>query len=590
MIKKVKDDGKSSFSKIIYNSEIVEIFTKVADLLDIKGDNEFRIRAYREAVRTIERLPWQIQNLIEEGRDLTKLPGIGKDLEIKIKEIVKTGGLKQLQRLKKQVPEGLTSLLELPALGPKRVHDLYLQLKIKNKQDLRNKLMQNEVSQLKGFGRKITAQLKKALEQDATKKERIKFKTIEQYLKPLTSWISQDKLVKKVFVAGSYRRKKETIGDIDILAISSDPNQVSRRFTRFPEIKDILSQGETKASVITNPSLQVDLRVVVPKSEGAALFYFTGSKAHNIKIRNIALDKGLKVNEYGVFKGGKRIAGQTEKEIYKLLGLDYIPPELREDKGEVEAALNNNLPHLVKLKDLKGDLQMHTKSSDGTSSFEQMAGRAKKLGREYIAITDHSSFIGITQGLDEKKIIKQVAKIKRFNEKISELHVFAGIEVDIKEDGSLDLPNKILKQLDLVVCAIHSKFNLSLEKQTQRLIKAMENPYCNIIAHPTGRIIQKREPYKLNLEKIFKMAVKNQVLLEINSQPSRLDLNDENIMQAKQVGVKFSLSSDAHSPEELFYLKYGVYQARRGWLEAKDVLNTYSLAAFTQFLKQKKKR
>jgi len=558
----------------VYNSEISDIFNKVADLLEINGSNQFRIRAYREAAGLVTNQSRQIQDMIEDDEDLTKLPGIGDDLAAKMKEIVETGELKQLKELEKKLPIELTQLLDIEGLGPKRVAKLYQQLDIQSMSDLKQSLEKGEIKDLEGFGEKTQKNIKQALKEYHERgQERTYLKVAEEQVQPLIQYLKEIPQVKEVEAAGSYRRKKETIGDIDILATSSDKELVIKKFTKYDQIDKIVSQGETKSTVKLRTGMQVDLRVVDPNSYGAALLYFTGSKHHNIELRNLAIKNNWKVNEYGVFdKKDKQIAGQTEEGIYDLFDAQYIPPELREARGEIDAARQNQLPKLITLKDLKGDLQMHTTDSDGRYSLEKMVEAAKEMEHQYIAITDHSAYMGITQGLDEKGVEEQIEKIKKLNEKMDSFQILSGIEVDVMEDGSLDLADETLSKLDIVLCSVHTKFNLPRKEQTARVIKAISHPAVNILSHPTTRIINEREPIDIDLEKIFQTAKEKQVAIEINAHPSRLDINDRQAKEAKNRGVKIAISTDAHRAEELHNLQYGIYQARRGWLEPVDVI------------------
>ncbi len=570
----------------VYNSEVANILEEVADILDIQGANQFRIRAYQNAARKVRNLSRSIEEMVAEGRDLTEIEGVGKDMARKLEEIAKTGKLKQLEELKEDFPEALTTLLNIEGLGPERVGDLHQELGIETTKDLEKALEEGKVQELHGFGEKITAKIKRALEEGPEKEKRTKLKVAEQYVEPLVQYLKEASNTKDVIVAGSYRRKKETVGDIDVLVTGRKGKEITHRFTEFEDVIEIVSEGETKSTVKLRTGMSVDLRVVAKESYGAALLYFTGSKAHNIKLRNLSIKGSMKLNEYGLFKGENRVAGETEEEIYDVLNLPYIPPEIREDRGEVEAAQEGSLPELIELSDLRGDLQMHTTDSDGTASIETMVKRCQELGYEYIAITDHSAYMGITQGLDEAGVEEQLQKINKLNKKLEDIIILSSIEVDIMENGSLDLPNQTLEKLDIVTCSIHSHFNLSPEKQTKRILTAMDNPHFNIFGHPTGRIIGGRSGYEYDMEKVFKKAKEKKCFLEINAQPDRLDLNDTYAKMAKDMDIPLTISTDAHSTEELNFLKYGVNQARRGWLEPEDVLNTRPLAELQNFLQK----
>jgi len=570
----------------VHNKEITDKLTRVADLLDIKGENEFRIRAYRNAVRTLSGLSKSIAEMIDDGEDLSKLSGIGNSIAKKVKQIVKTGELKQLKKLEKKVPSSLIEIMKLEQMGPQRTKILYKKLNIKSIADLKKAAEEGQVEKVKGFGKKTTQNILKEIEEYSEKggSKRIKLFDADEQIQPLVNYL-KDKM-NDVTIAGSYRRRKETVGDIDILATSSDVEKAMKDFTGFEEVDRVLSSGESKASVKLRTGLQVDLRLVEKDAFGAALLYFTGSKEHSIVLRKMGQKKDLKVNEYGIFKGEKRMAAKTEKEMYKALGLQYIEPELREDRGEFKAAQKNKLPQLITLEDIKGDLQTHTKESDGKYTLEEMVKAAEDIGYEYYAVTDHSKKVTMANGLDEKRLAQQIEKIDALNKKLKNIKVLKSIEVDILKDGSLDLSNEILKELDLVVCSIHYNRNLSKKKQTKRILKAMENPYFNILAHPTGRLVNERSGYDIDMEKIMKEAKNNGCFLEINANPDRLDLNDDHARLAKEIGLKVSISTDAHAKSNLRFMKYGVAQARRGWLEKDDVLNTRSWKELKELLKR----
>jgi DNA polymerase (family X) len=561
---------------VIHNKEISDKLNEVADLLDIKGENQFRVRAYRNAVRTISGLSGSITEMAEEGKDISSLPGIGSSMAEKIDEILKTGELKQLKKLKKELPDSLIEIMKLEQMGPQRTKILHDKLNINTIDDLKKAAEDGEIEELEGFGRKTTKNILREIEEYSKKGglQRIKLSEAEKQIKPMIEYLKGK--MDNVTIAGSYRRQKETVGDIDILATGKNPDKAMKDFTEYEEVDRVLSKGETKSSIKLRTGLQVDLRLVKKRSFGAALLYFTGSKAHSIALRKTGQDKGYKVNEYGVFKGKKRLASKTEKAMYEALDLTYIEPELRESRGEIEASRNNELPALITLEDIKGDLHTHTNFTDGNYSPEEMVKAAQERGYKYYAITDHSKKVAMAKGLDEKRLGEQIEKIDALNDKIKNIKILKGIEVDILEDGTLDLSNDILKELDIVVCSVHYNRNLSKKKQTKRILKAMDNPYFNILAHPTGRLIGERRGYDVDMEKIMKEAKDKGCFLEINSFPDRLDLNDANARFAKETGLKLSISTDAHSKGHLEYIKYGVAQARRGWLEKGDVLNTHS--------------
>lgn len=560
----------------LYNTEIADQFNKLANLLEIQGANPFRVRAYRNAARTIRSLGKNIADLIQQGEDLTELPGIGKDLAGKIEEYIKTGRLPLLDQIEKKIPPLLNELMRIEGLGAKRIQILYKKLKIKNLQDLKKCLEQGRIRKLKGFGEKTEQKILQGILHVNQYTKKIKLADAIPVVGTLINYLKKNKTA-IIECAGSYRRHKETIADVDILAVTNDSKSIIDHFVKFDEVAEVLAKGNTRSTIRLHSGLQIDLRVVPTKSHGAALFYFTGSKEHNIAIRRLALQRKLKVNEYGVFKGKKQIAGKTEDEIYSLFNLPYIEPELREDRGELEAAALHQLPHLITLNDIRGDLHCHTSATDGNASLESMAKAAEELGYEYLAITDHSMHLAMVHGLNKKTLFEQIKLIDKLNNKLKKLVILKSIEVDILEDGKLDLPNDVLKALDLTICSIHSKFNLSAKKQTERILRAMDNLYFNILGHPTGRLINRREAYAIDIERIIYAAKQRQCILELNAQPDRLDLNDTYCKIAKESGAKIAVSSDAHSIGQLSYMEFGVYQARRGWLEASDVVNTYSL-------------
>lgn len=427
----------------------------------------------------------------------------------------------------------------------------------------------------------------KKLKRLKKKYNRIKISTAEQYALPFVEYLRKNRSIQDIQIAGSYRRRKETIGDIDILVTCDDSISVTEDFINYNDVDEVLAKGDTRSSIVLKSGIQVDLRVLPQKCYGAAMLYFTGSKAHNIVIRKLAKQRDWKVNEYGLFSDDDFLAGETEKGIYNKLGLPYIEPELRENRGEFEAAEEGNLPELIKLSDIKGDLHSHTILTDGKNTLEEMAEAAQKLGYKYIANTDHSKRVTVAGGLDEKEVIENIKRTDKLNEQFKNFTILKGIEVDILEDGSLDLPDYILKELDIVIGAIHYKFNLSREEQTERILRAMDNPYFNILAHPTGRLINEREPYDIDLVKIMKKAKENNCILEINAQPSRLDLDDLNSRKAKEMGVKLAISTDAHSTTQLDFMRYGIGQARRGWIEKNNVINTKNINELTKTLKKK---
>ncbi len=562
----------------VTNSEVADIFNEVADLLEIEGANQFRVRAYRDAARTVSSLSRSVREMIADGADLTELSGIGDDLAGKIKEIVETGSLEQLTEIRARTPPSLARMLDIAGLGPKRVRKIHKELGVVTLEDLKEAAQTGQIRELHGLGPKIEEKILEDLERQAGEEERTRLNVAEEMVAPLVAYLEGIDGVQRVTVAGSYRRRKETVGDIDILVISAEGEATAAMdaFVAYEDVDKVVSKGETRSTVMLRSGLQVDVRVVPEESYGAALLYFTGAKAHNIALRNMALDEGLKVNEYGVFRGEERVAGHTEEEIYALFDLDDIPPELREDRGELAAAKKGQLPDLITLDDIRGDLQMHTTASDGQASLKEMVAAAQDLGREYIAITDHSDYVGVTQGLDVDALDEQIAEIEALNDDLEDFRVLKSIEVDILPDGTLALPDAALAKLDVVVASVHTKFDLSQEKQTERILRALDNPHVNILAHPTGRRIGDRAPYDVDLEQVMSAALERSCFLEINASPERLDLNDIYAKMAKEMGLKLVISTDAHRPGSLSNMKYGVWQARRGWLTADDVINTRS--------------
>jgi DNA polymerase (family 10) len=570
----------------IHNSDVADIFNRVADLLEILDENPFRVRAYRNAARAIGGLSQSVAAMVEEGKDFTELPGIGKDLAGKIGEIVKTGYLPQLQDLEDRIPPQLIRLMKIPGLGPKRVKTLYDQLNITSLEDLKKSAEEGEIRKLKGFGEKTEAAILAEIGREK-KEERIKLNVAEEVANGVVSYLKKVEGVSELIVAGSFRRKKETVADLDILATCKKGSRVMDAFVEYGNVDKVVAKGETRSTVVLRSGIQMDLRVVPEASYGAALHYFTGSKAHNIAVRTLGVKKGLKINEYGVFKGAKRIAGKREEEVFDHVGLPFIEPELRESQGEIEAAQQGKLPELVTLKDIRGDLHVHTKETDGHHTLEQMVEAGRDRGYQYVAITDHSKRLSMTHGFDAKRLAKRNEEIDRLNGKLKGFSVLKSIEVDILEDGSLDLPDSILKELDLTVCSVHSKFNLPRKKQMERIIRAMDNPYFNILAHPSGRLINERQPYEVDMEGLIKAAKERGCLMEVNAHPDRLDLADIHCKLAKDMGVKLVISTDAHSVNDYDLIRFGVWQARRGWLEKEDVLNTRTVDELKKLMKRK---
>jgi len=568
----------------VHNADIAAIFEEIADLLEIRGDNPFRIRAYRNAARSIGEFGRDFKTLIDSGSEPPKLPGIGPDLTAKIHEIVTSGHCAALDKLRKELPPAITKLLRVPGLGPKRVQTLNRELGVETVAQLKQAARAGRIRDIAGFGMKTEQRILEALEAHAEQAQRFKLSVATQYAEALVDYLKRVRGVKQVVVAGSYRRMKETVGDLDILVTAQVAGTVMERFVVYDEVRKVLEQGETRCSVILKSGLQVDLRLVPEESYGAALYYFTGSKAHNIAVRRLAQSQGLKINEYGVFKGERRVAGDTEESVFAAVGLHFIAPELREDRGEIEAARTGRLPQLITLSDLRGDLHMHTTASDGRNSIREMALAAKAQGLSYIAITEHSRRLAMTHGLDPQRVARQIEEINGINAELSGITVLKGIEVDILEDGTLDLPDSVLKRLDVVVAAVHGKFELPRRKQTERILRALDNRCVDLLAHPTGRLIGAREPYDVDMLRIVRKAKSRGVFLELNSQPERLDLDDTMCQMARDEGVLVSIDSDSHSTMDFANLRYGVGQARRGWLARDNVLNTRDLADLQRLL------
>lgn len=569
------------------NLELAQIFYRMADFLELK-EVEFKPRAYEKVARVLETLETDIADVYKTGglKALEDISGVGKNIALKIEEYVKTGKIKDYQRLKKQCPVDIEELLKIEGLGSKKIKVLYRQLKIKNLKDLEKAARAGAIRELEGFGEKSEANILQGIEFARAAKGRFLLGAILPIVRQITSDLQKLPEVKKIAIAGSVRRMKETIGDGDILVVSPQPAKVMDFFVAMPEVVRVWAKGPTKASVRLKSGFDCDLRVVKSKSFGAALQYFTGSKDHNIATRRIAIKRNLKLNEYGVFSGSKMIAGKSEKEVYESIGLRYIEPELRTNSGEIEAALENKLPKIIKYDEIRGDCHTHTDWSDGLNSLEEMAKAAQKMGYEYIAVTDHAGSLKIAGALDGKRLLRQMKEIDKINSKISGIKILKGCEVDINKDGSLSLSDEILSKLDLVGASVHSYFKMSREDMTKRLLRAMENPYVDIIFHPTGRLIMRREAYSLDYHKIFSVAKKNKILLEINAHPQRLDLKDTDIRAAIGNGVKLIVNTDAHSVTGLKTMEFGIGAARRGWAEKKDILNTQSVEKLLAYFKK----
>ena len=571
------------------NLDIARLLDEVADLLEISAANPFKVRAYRNAARTVRDHSDPLDELVRGGDfDLTDLPGIGGGIAKEIHALVETGSLPQRQLLVAEVPPGLLDLLRIPGLGPKRVKLFHDKLKVNTVDDLRRALERGQVAELGGFGPKLLEKIREGVSGNAAGPSRIVLHEAEQYARAIVEYLKVGGGIDAIEVGGSFRRRCETIGDLDIVVSCANASEVIARFGQFGDVTHVASQGDTRSTVRLSGGLQVDLRVIEPAAFGAALQYFTGSQAHNIEVRKIAQAKSLKLNEYGVYRGSKRVAGRTEEEVYAALGLDWIPPELREARGEIALAQAHKLPMLVRLEDVRGDLQMHTDASDGKGTIAQMVEAARSLGYAFIAITDHGPRMSMS-GLDAKELRAQWQKIDRLNGPLRGFRILKSVEMDILENAKLDLPDDVLSEADYVVATIHYGQKQSERQITERLLAAIENPWVDAIGHPTGRIVPSRPSYRFDCDVVFRAAAKSGTALEINGS-DRLDLPDTLAAAAKALGVRFVLSTDAHSPGELGWMRFGVSVARRAGLEAPDILNTRPLREFLKLLKRARNR
>jgi len=580
------------------NRELSKIFNNMAVYLEM-DEIPFKPQAYEKAAITIEAMGENAAKIYEKGglKALEEIPGVGKGIAEKIAEYIKTGKIKEYELLKKKMPVNLEELGVVEGIGPKKIKILYKKLGVKNIDDLEEAAKKHKIVPLFGFGEKAEKNILEGIKFVRRGHGRFLLGEILPIARDIYAKLKEVRGVEKVDYAGSIRRMKETIGDIDFLVISNDPEKVVNFFVKLPGVAKVWGRGKTKASARMKEGFDMDIRIIPPKSYGAALQYFTGSKEHNIALRKIAIDKGLKLSEYGLFHGAKMTAGKTEEEVYKKLGMDWIPPEIREDNGEIEAAIGKKLPELIGLKDIKGDLHMHSNWNGGENSIEEIAETAIKIGYEYIGISDHTKFLKIENGLDEKQLRKRNKEIDKLNSKWnkfgisasktqnSKLKILKGCEANIMADGSVDIDNKTLAEMDFVIAGVHSHFKMSKEKMTERIIKAMENKNIDILSHPTGRIIGRRDEYQIDFNKILKAAKKTKTILEINAHPARLDLKDIYIKKAKEAGVKMIVNSDAHHIRELKLMEYGVAQARRGWAEKKDIINCWEVEKMLKMLK-----
>lgn len=568
----------------IANAEIAAVFEEIADLLEIEDANPFRVRAYRNAARMLGELGRSVKEMVEKNEDLDALPGVGPDLAGKIVEVVSTGTCAELKRLRQEVMPALADLLKIPGLGPKRVRTLHQELGIQTLAQLREAAEQGRIKGVHGFGEKSERRILDASAVLLHQERRYKWADVAPIAAALLADLKTVPGMHQAVLAGSLRRRRDTVGDVDLLVTTERPGEVMDRLAGHAEVLRVLGKGLTRCSVVLKSGLQLDLRAIAPVSFGSAWMYLTGSKAHNIALRKLAQEVGLKLNEYGLYRARQRIAGATEEDVFSALGLAFIEPELRESSGEIEAARNRTLPTLVRRDQLLGDLHTHSKDGDGDDNLEVMARAAQSRGLHYLAITDHSKRLAMAHGLDVDALLRQGERIDALNSTLQGFTVLKGVEVDILEDGTLDLPDDVLRRLDLVVGAVHSGFTLSREKQTTRLLRAMDHPSFSILAHPTGRLINERAAYDVDLVQVIRKARERACFLELNAHPARLDLNDIACRMAKSEGVLVCINSDAHSALQLDNLEHGIGQARRGWLESGEVLNTRPLGQLRQLL------
>ena len=568
------------------NLAAAAVFEEIADRLAIQGENAFRVRAYSNAARLLQGLGPDVKQKLDRGEDLTELPGIGADLAAKIREIVDTGTCGLLEDLRRRMPAAVTELLKVPGLGPKRVALLWHDLDVQTPEQVLRAARDGRIRTLPRFGEKVERQIEASLAEQLSVVTRMKLATAAHYADALVRHLEQTKGVERIAVAGSFRRMRETVGDLDILVTARKANVATERFVGYPDVAVVLAQGETRSAVRLKCGLQVDLRVVPAESFGAALVYFTGSKAHSIALRRLALQRGFKINEYGVFHEEERIAGDTEASVYRAIGLPEIPPELREDRGEIDAARAGQLPRLIEAEEIKGDLHLHTAAADGRNSLEEMVAAARILGLEYLAVAEHPSRASMARGLDAARLSQQRDAIDLINAKSKGIRVLKGVEVDILEDGGLDLPDRVLAELDLVVAAVHSRFDLSRARQTERILRALDNPYVTLLAQPNESSIGERESFDVDMLRIVRKAKARRVHLELSAHPDRVDLVDKHCRMAKDEGVLVAIDSNAHDTGEMAQLRYGVGQAHRAWLGRDDVLNTRGLLEIMPLLER----
>jgi DNA polymerase (family X) len=568
------------------NPEIARTLEEVADILEIQNANPFRVRAYRNAVRTVETVTVPLRRWVEEGRQLTDLPGIGKEMASHIQEMVESGTLGFRDELLAEVPRSLIELMRLPGLGPKKARRVWDELKIGSVDELEAAAKEGRIATLAGFGAKSQEKILAGIAEHRQHGSRSLLNEAERSVEPLLAWLRAIPEVERLEVAGSYRRRKETVGDVDLLAIASQPIPVMEAFRAYAQVDKVLMAGDTRSSVVLGSGLQVDLRVVPAECYGAALVYFTGSKEHNVKLRRRGVERGLKISEYGVFRleteevEGACIAGREEAEVYAAVGLAWIPPELREDHGEIEAAAAGRLPHLIRVEDLRGDLHMHSTWSDGRNSIEEMVEACVALDYEYMVISDHSKSLAMTGGLDAYRLREQWKEIDEVRARHPEIRILRAMEVDILGDGSLDLEDEMLAGLDLVLVSLHSRLDLPAAQQTERVLRALEHPEVNVFCHPTGRLINRRKPAEFDVETVLRRAAELGVAVEMNCSPHRLDLKDTHARLARELGCRIVIDTDSHRTSELALRRFGVEQARRAGLGPQDVLNTLPYEEF----------
>jgi DNA polymerase (family 10) len=584
------------------NAEIARILEEVADVLEIQNENPFRIRAYRNAVRAVESLTVPLRRMIEQKIPLTTLSGIGKEMERHILEMEATGTLEFRDRLLAEYPRSLIDLMRLPGLGPKKAKRLWEELQIGSIEELEEAAQAGRIAAVSGFGAKTQERILQGIQDFRQHSSRFLLPEAERHVEPLVAFLRAVPEVERLEVAGSYRRRRETVGDIDLLAVASHPGPVMEAFLHYAQVDKTLMAGPTRSAVVLGSGLQVDLRAVPPESYGAALVYFTGSKEHNVKLRRRAVERGLRISEYGVFRAGEEsgeispagevggatwLAGREEADVYATVGLPWIPPEIREDWGEIEAAAAGRIPQLLRVEDLRGDLHMHSTWSDGRDTIEEMLVACAARGYEYMALTDHSRNLPMVNGLDARRLAAQWAEIEEVRARHPEIRLLRGMEIDILADGSLDLEDEMLAGLDLVVVSVHSRFELPHDQQTERILRALEHPAVNILGHPTGRLLNRRKPIDFDVDAVLTRAAELGVAVEHNAHPNRLDLKDTHLRLAKERGCKITLSTDSHRTGELTLMRYGVDQARRAGLEPGDVLNTLPLADFLTALQRR---